>query len=329
MLDEKEFINNVWNKYRYCLHKRKNNYQFFSRHLYRNTEYILAIKSFITFIIAILTASGIVYAGITTYNYIQKNTYTDFSKQQGYDYNQNMILNNSMYYKKINTYEEYKEAKKIWDNLVDMNQKDFKSYFMIILAGENYNTTGLYISDIYTKEQKLCIELRKKEVWSEKDTIISAKVSKELYKEEIEIINLPNDVDTTGKYKDIESILYDYSMEEAIKDNCFVINEKNQIVSNDKERLNEFVNNCNNNINDLLRICRYESNQTVIYDIEYKSNKINLVRKSVGNNVNANIRYRTGVGIEILKMPSTAGGGYYYSLYDEIGNKNLICVIID
>ena len=205
----------------------------------------------------------------------------------------------------------------------------FKYNFIIILVGENYNTTGLYISDIYTKYEKLCIELRKKDVWSEKDTVISTKISKEFYSDNIEILNLPNEVNTDGKYKNIEDITPDYTMEEAISDNCFVINEKEQIVSNDKERLNEFIDNCNNQINDLIRICTYENNFITIYDIEYNKNKLNMtVKRSVEKSNFITYNY-TGTGISVLKRPATAGGGYSYSLYDEIGNKCLICFVSD
>lgn len=328
MLDEKDFINEVWNKYENYSHKRNNKDKFFSKRLYKNSQYILAIKSFITFLISLAATVGIVYAGITTYNFVQKSTSTNFNKYPGYDYNQNMISNNGIYYKKINSYEEYEGAKKIWDNLVDMKQEDFGDYFILILAGENYNTTGLYISNIYIENQKLCIELEKKDVWNENDTVISTKIPKELDREQIEIINLPNDVDTADKYKNIDNITDDYSIEEAISDNCFVINDKNQVVSNNKTRLNEFVENCNNKINDLIRICIYESNRTIICDIEYINNKINMVEKVIESN-NINTNYYTGVGITYKKRKSLDGKGYSYdyNLYNEMGRNTIICII--
>lgn len=328
MLDEKDFINEIWNKYDKYQYKRNSKNDFFKKHYYKNNEYILAIKSFITFIISILTTTGIVYAGITTYKFIQNSTSTDFKKNQGYDYNQDMICNNGIYYKKIYTYEEYENAKKIWDNLVEIEKEEFKDYFIIILAGENYNTTGLYISDIYVKEPKLCIELRKKDVWSEDDTVISTKLSKELNREQIDIINLPNNVDTSNKYKNIDYITNDYTIEEAIKDNCFVINEKNQVVSNDKEMLNDFVDNVNNKIDDLIRICIYESNRIIICDIECLNNKINMVEKVIESN-NINTKYYTGDGISYKKRPSLGGTGYSYDYFlnNENGKGTIICII--
>ena len=151
MLDEKDFINNVWNKYEYYSSTKEHKNKFLLKNVYKSNKYILAVKSFITFIISLLVTSGIVYAGITTYKFIQSSTSTNFNS--GFDYNQNMTFNNSMYYKMICTYEEYIQAKETWDNLVDIEENEFKDYFIIVIAGENYNTTGLYISDIYTKEE--------------------------------------------------------------------------------------------------------------------------------------------------------------------------------
>lgn len=328
MLNENDFINSVWDKYEDYSFKNKNNDKFFKKKVYKNSEYILALKSFMMTAISLLITTGIVYAGVSTYKIVQKSTNTDFNKNYTYDYNQNMILNNGMYYKKIDTYEEYKMAKNIWDNLIDMNEEDFNDNFIVILAGENYNTTGLYISNIYSKENKLFIELRKKENWDKNDTVISTKISKNFESEQIEIVNLPNDINTKDKYKSIDSITNEYNIEEAISDNCFVINDKNQVVSNNKTRLNEFVENCNNKINDLIRICIYESNRTIICDIECINNKINMVEKVIQSN-NINTNYYTGVGITYKKRKSLDGKGYSYdyNLYNEMGKNVIICII--
>lgn len=328
MLDERNFIDSVWQKYENYSNNKINKDKFFVKKICKTNKYILSLKSFVAFIIYLLATTGIVYAGITTYKFIQSSTSTNFNKNPRYDYNQNMILNNGIYYKKIYTYEEYVNAKTIWDNLVDIKQEDFNEYFMVILAGENYNTTGLYISNIYIENQKLCIELKKKDIWDKNDTVISTKVSKELYREELKIINSPNDVNTTDKYNNIDNITNDYSIEEAISDNCLVINDKNQVVSNNRTRLNEFVENSNNKINDWIRICIYESNRTIICDIEYINNKINMVEKVLESNT-VNTNYYTGVGITYRKRKSLDGNGYSYdyNLYNEMGQNTIICII--
>lgn len=318
-MTNQEFINGVWEKYDNYI-KTEERDRFFIKNLYASIKFKRNLRIISNMILALISTAGIVYAGTITYEIIQKSTKTDFQKNRGYDYNQNMIYNNSMYYKKIHTYEEYLDDQKLWNNLIDMQEEDFKDYFVVILAGENYDTTSLYVSNIYEKDQKLCIELRKKDTWSIDNTVISVKIPKELDREEIDIINLPNEVNTSDKYQDINSITEEYTIEDAIEDKCFVVKE-NKIISPDKKQLDNFVNNCNNKVEDLIRIYIQEvDNVVVIYDIEYKNNRINMVSKIMKSN-NDRILYHTGNEIVVRRLNSAIE----YSLYDEIGNQTLFC----
>lgn len=321
-MTDQEFINGIWKKYdNYLKENAKNKDNFFIKYKYKKIKFRRKLRMALNCILSLISMAGIVYAGLITHEFIQKSTKTDFEKNRGYDYNQNMIYDNSMYYKKIYTYEEYLEAQKIWNNLVDMQERDFENSFVIILAGENYNTTGLYISNIYVKNEELCIELRKKDYWDINETVISVEVSRDLDREEVNIINLPNQVNTEGKYIDIELLTEEYSIEEAIEDNCVVIKD-NKIISPDKNRLNEFIDNCNNKIEDLIRIYKQESKKLLIYDIEYKDNRINMVSRSFKSK-NDRILYRTGNKI----MSRKDDFFIYYSLLDEMGNGALICIL--
>ena len=66
-----------------------------------------------TLVIAIIATAGATYAGVITYNYITKETYTDFKENPNYDYSQDMIYQNNFYYKKVMTYEEYEKCKEV------------------------------------------------------------------------------------------------------------------------------------------------------------------------------------------------------------------------
>lgn len=321
MMTDQEFINVVWNKYdNYLCEDFKDN--FFTRNQYKHIRFNNKLSLVFNFILSLIVTTGIVYAGITAYEFIQKNTSTDFNKNRGYNYSQNMIYSNSMYYKKIYNYEEYLEAKKIWNNLVEIEPEEFNDYFIIIIAGENYDTTSLYISNAFIKNEELYIELKKTDVWDGNNTVISTKIPKELDKEKVNLINLPNEV---SLYKDIkiEDISEEYTIDEAIKDNCFVVDENNNIISSNQEQLNNFVNNCNNKVNDYIRIYLKEPERIVIHDIEYKNNKINMVSKEINSNKNE-IYYRTGNKITIRKEESSTT---YYRLSDEIGNGTIFCIL--
>lgn len=230
-MTDQEFVNGIWKKYDNYLNT-KNRDNFFVKYKYKKIKFRKKLRMAFNFILGLISMAGMVYAGLITHEIIQKNTKTDFEKNPGYDYNQNMIYDNEMYYKKLYTYEEYLDAQEIWDGLVDMQEKDFENSFVIILAGENYDTTCLYISNVYIKDEELFIELRKKEYWDINETVISVELSKQLDREKVNIINLPNQVNTEGKYIDIELLTEEYSIEEAIKDNCVVIKD-NKIISPD------------------------------------------------------------------------------------------------
>ena len=62
--------------------------------------------------------------------------------------------------------------------------------------------------------------------------------------------------------------------------------------------------------------------------MEFKDNKINMIEKLfVGSTVQIN-NY-PGIEIKKIEIPKASGGVYSYSLYDQIGNKNIICIIHD
>lgn len=323
-MTDQEFINNVWNKYDNYL-KQNVEDTFFIKDQYKSIKFAHKLGLVFNFILSLIVTTGVVYASIFAYEFIQKNTNTNFDKNKGYDYKQNMIYNNSMYYKKIYNYNEYLEIQKIWDNLVELKQEEFSDYFIIIIAGENYATTNLYVSDIYDKDEKLFIELKQKSnEWNENNTVISVKVPKELDRENINLINLPNEIKNQNQKLSIDEISHDYSIEDAIQDNCFVVisDKRNIVVSEDKDRLNNFVNNCNNKINDYIRIYIKEPERFIIHDLEYKDNKIIMVTKEF-NSGGDEMYYRTGNKLVTITIDSTI----HYNLYDEIGNNTTFCIL--
>ena len=163
MLKEDDFINDIWKKHDEY-NRARNKDKFFSKHLYRNTENLLTLKSLLTLIIAIIATAGATYAGVITYNYITKETYTDFKENPNYDYSQDMIYQNNFYYKKVMSYEEYEKCKGVWNDLVGMNEEDFKDNFVVIVAVENTSMLGLTVSDVSADDTTLYIKFKKYKV---------------------------------------------------------------------------------------------------------------------------------------------------------------------
>lgn len=274
-------------------------------------------KIFINFIIISIFIGSIAYASIIVYNnFIQKETKTDFKNNPDYyDYAQDMQHYDGIYYKKIETYNNYLIDLKKWSGLVEMTEKDFENSFVVVIAGENYHTTGLYISNISADTEILHIDLNKKDTY-DGSTIISTKVSKDLNRPNIIVHNNPNVPNMSTKYIKIEDIPKDYSQEQAIADGCFVISA-NQVISNNRELFNTFIENCNNGIDGILRVYEYQelTNCVQIIDIECKNKIINTSRLNItfeGNHV----VYSSGNKIN--------SNGNTYSISDEIGNSKIL-----
>lgn len=318
-MTDREFLDNVWRKYEIYVNTN-NKDDFYKENHFKKNKTIIKLKLLVSYFLGLISLAGIAYAGVYTYKIIQTNTKTDFYINKEYNYNQDMLYSNSMYYKKIYTYDEYLESKKIWKNIVEMKQSDFEDSFIIIIAGENYDTMNLYVSDIYNDNQKLCIELRKRNTW-EDNTIISVKVPKALDTEKVEIKRIANEVNIANQTKDINALTENYTMEDALNDNCFVI-KLNEVISKDKERLNNFVNNCNKKIEDSIRLYIQETQRMIIYDIEYKNNQINMVCRIFKSN-NDRTMYSTGNQIVIMRFDTYTD----YILCNEIGGQKIICSI--
>ena len=100
-----------------------------------------------------------------------------------YDYTQDMKMNEKIYYKKINNYDEYEKIKKRWNNIFEMTEKDFENNFMIITAIENTNMVGLVLDKIETDKNTLYISLKthdNNETFDMSNTCIAYKISREL-----------------------------------------------------------------------------------------------------------------------------------------------------
>lgn len=113
---------------------------------------------------------------------------TSESTYDDYDFTQDMIYKDSIYYKKINSYEKYSEVKSRWDNILDMNKEDFENNFMVITAIENTSMLGLTIDKIDTDDKSLYISLIHYEdgvKFDENEICISIKISRDLEKENI------------------------------------------------------------------------------------------------------------------------------------------------
>ena len=93
-----------------------------------------------------------------------------------------------IYYKKINTYNEYEKEKAMWKDIIDMTESDFKDNFMVITAIENTSMVGLTVDKLETDNNNLYISLIHYPdgvEYDENQTCISYKISRELERDNI------------------------------------------------------------------------------------------------------------------------------------------------
>lgn len=112
------------------------------------------------------------------------------SFENNYDFTQDMIYNDQIYYRKINNYEEYMEVKTRWNNILEMSESDFQNNFMIITAIENTSMTGLTVDKLETDKDNLYISLIHYEDgidYNENETCISFKISRKSERENINV----------------------------------------------------------------------------------------------------------------------------------------------
>ena len=194
-----------------------------------------------------------------------------------------------------------------------MNEEDFKENFVVVLVAPKRT----YISDIYCEEQKTIIEISRNDIDEEileENCIISTKISNSLNRENIEITVNPNLPEMT-KYIPAKDITTDYTIEMAIEDGCFVI-DHGQLVSDDKNQMDTFMENVDNNINSTIRSVRfytsYEDEIILITDIVYKDGVCELSNYDVTNKKTTCFER----GNKIIKHVIEKGGFCSYSLVD-------------
>lgn len=121
-----------------------------------------------------------------------------------YDFMHDMIYQEkeNIYYKKIDNYNEYLIVKNRWNDILDMEEQDFKDNFMLISAIENTSMLGLTVDKIENDDTHLYVSLIKDEKFPAKDddsinyeeTCISYIIPRTMDRENIIITrNLRND----------------------------------------------------------------------------------------------------------------------------------------
>lgn len=217
-----------------------------------------------------------------------------------YQINDNILLSdyktiNRFYYRVIKDYQTYLDTKNNFNNILEVSEKDFENNFMILVITENAPVNGLIFDNLSADDSSLTLNYVINSSDRDAQTGTSILVSNDLYRDTINIEKTVPEMKMTS-YTNIRELPKDYSVEDAKKDNCLVIDMKNHANYN-LNNLEDFIEKVKNKENAEIRIYNYMGNdQIYIYDITYSNENKFFVcedRTRYTSNKNNHFTYET------------------------------------
>lgn len=243
-----------------------------------------------------------------------------------YQINDNILLSdyktiNRFYYRVIKDYQTYLDTKDNFNNILEVSEKDFEDNFMILVIIENAPVNGLIFDNLSADNSSLTLNYVVNSSDRDAQTGTSILVSNDLYRDTINIEKTVPEMKMTS-YTNIRELPKDYSVEDAKKDNCLVIDMKNHTNYN-LNNLEDFIEKVKNKENAEIRIYNYmDNNQIYIYDITYSNENKFFVcedRTRYTSNKNNNSTYESyQINTDTITVaPSSISTTTLYTIEDE------------
>ena len=243
-----------------------------------------------------------------------------------YQINDNILLSdyktiNRFYYRVIKDYQTYLDTKDNFNNILEVSEKDFEDNFMILVIIENAPVNGLIFDNLSADDSSLTLNYVVNSSDRDAQTGTSILVSNDLYRDTINIEKTVPEMKMTS-YTNIRELPKDYSVEDAKKDNCLVIDMKNHTNYN-LNNLEDFIEKVKNKENAEIRIYNYmDNNQIYIYDITYSNENKFFVcedRTRYTSNKNNNSTYESyQINTDTITVaPSSISTTTLYTIEDE------------
>lgn len=243
-----------------------------------------------------------------------------------YQINDNILLSdyktiNRFYYRVIKDYQTYLDTKNNFNNILEVSEKDFENNFMILVITENAPVNGLIFDNLSADDSSLTLNYVVNSSDRDAQTGTSILVSNDLYRDTINIEKTVPEMKMTS-YTNIRELPKDYSVEDAKKDNCLVIDMKNHTNYN-LNNLEDFIEKVKNKENAEIRIYNYMGNdQIYIYDITYSNENKFFVcedRTRYTSNKNNNSTYESyQINTDTITVaPSSISTTTLYTIEDE------------
>lgn len=243
-----------------------------------------------------------------------------------YQISDNILLSdyktiNRFYYRVIKDYQTYLDTKNNFNNILEVSEKDFENNFMILVITENAPVNGLIFDNLSADDSSLTLNYVINSSDRDAQTGTSILVSNDLYRDTINIEKTVPEMKMTS-YTNIRELPKDYSVEDAKKDNCLVIDMKNHANYN-FNNLEDFIEKVKNKENAEIRIYNYMGNdQIYIYDITYSNENKFFVcedRTRYTSNKNNHFTYETyQINTDTITVaPSSISTTTLYTIEDE------------
>lgn len=243
-----------------------------------------------------------------------------------YQINDNILLSdyktiNRFYYRVIKDYQTYLDTKNNFNNILEVSEKDFENNFMILVITENAPVNGLIFNNLSADDSSLTLNYVVNSSDRDAQTGTSILVSNDLYRDTINIEKTVPEMKMTS-YTNIRELPKDYSVEDAKKDNCLVIDMKNHTNYN-LNNLEDFIEKVKNKENAEIRIYNYMGNdQIYIYDITYSNENKFFVcedRTRYTSNKNNHFTYETyQINTDTITVaPSSISTTTLYTIEDD------------
>ena len=243
-----------------------------------------------------------------------------------YQISDNILLSdyktiNRFYYRVIKDYQTYLDTKDNFNNILEVSEKDFEDNFMILVIIENMPVNGLIFDNLSADDSSLTLNYVVNSSDRDAQTGTSILVSNDLYRDTINIEKTVPEMKMTS-YTNIRELPKDYSVEDAKKDNCLVIDMKNNANYN-LNNLEDFIEKVKNKENAEIRIYNYMDNdQIYIYDITYSNENKFFVcedRTRYTSNKNNHFTYETyQINTDTITVaPSSISTTTLYTIEDE------------
>ncbi len=175
---------------------------------------------------------------------------------------------NNIYYKKIDSYEEYTSYKSSVYSLPKC-ETNFDKNFIIVIMTENVSTQYLVPYKVYNENDKLYVGLIKDAKTNPEYNAIILEIPKNLEKDTIEIYKAIDEDIPHENFVSLKDLPETYSAEDATSDNCFVLGDGELVIN--QNLAEEFINNYNNSQDTFLRIVKFAENTETIIDVYYSS----------------------------------------------------------